>query len=97
MKPIRFYVEAEAELRCAAVFYERQQTGLGKRFLDAAFAAVHRMRLFPAASPPSAEGCRQIRVERFPFGIVFCERPDEIAVVAVVHFKRRPGYWRGRG
>lgn len=96
MKPVRVYAEAEDELRCAAVYYEGQQAGLGKRFLDAVFAAVHRMRLFPAASPPSAEGCRQVRVERFPFGIVFSERPDEIVVVAVVHFKRRPGYWRER-
>jgi plasmid stabilization system protein ParE len=96
MKPVRFYAEAEDELRCAAVFYERQQAGLGKRFLDAAFAAVYRMRLFPGASPSSVEGCRQVRVERFPLGIVFRERPDEIAVVAVIHFKRRPGYWRTR-
>ena len=96
MKPVRFYPAAESELLAAASFYEGQQSGLGKRFLDAASAAVHRIRLFPAAAPQSAQECRQVRVERFPYGIVFREHTDEIIIVAVIHFRQKPGYWLGR-
>lgn len=32
----------------------------------------------------------------FPFAIVYIEEPDRIWIVAVMHFKRRPGYWHGR-
>jgi hypothetical protein len=33
-------------------------------------------------------------VGRFPFAVVYREiSPEEIEVVAVAHFKRRPKYW----
>ena len=35
MKPIRFHPEAETEMIQAALWYEKQQDDLGKRFLAA--------------------------------------------------------------
>ena len=39
---------------------------------------------------------RRCCVERFPFGIVFREKEEEIQIIAVVHFKRDPDYWKQR-
>jgi len=35
-------------------------------------------------------------VRRFPFGILYRIEPEQIVVVAVMHLRRRPGYWRDR-
>ena len=32
----------------------------------------------------------------FLYAIVFMEKPEHVWIVAVMHMKRRPGYWRGR-
>jgi hypothetical protein len=32
----------------------------------------------------------------FPYSIIFVEKPDYIWIVAVMHMKRRPSYWRQR-
>ncbi|HLP77009.1 MAG TPA: hypothetical protein VK327_08830 [Candidatus Paceibacterota bacterium] len=32
----------------------------------------------------------------FPYAIVFMEKLEHIWIVAVMHLKRRPGYWRRR-
>jgi plasmid stabilization system protein ParE len=40
---------------------------------------------------------RRALLRRFPFALVFLQRPDgPIRVVAVAHVKRRPGYWLRR-
>lgn len=39
---------------------------------------------------------RRRRIERFPYAIVFVESADEYVVVAVMHLRRRPGYWLSR-
>jgi hypothetical protein len=32
----------------------------------------------------------------FPYAIIYLNQPDRVWIVAVVHMKRKPGYWRGR-
>ena len=47
MKPIRFHPEADSEMVDAAVWYESQQKGLGKRFVTAVQDALNRIQLNP--------------------------------------------------
>jgi hypothetical protein len=35
-------------------------------------------------------------MQRFPFSVVYLDDPELIAIIAVAHTKRRPGYWKGR-
>ena len=39
---------------------------------------------------------RRYRLTRFPLGIVYVNPDDDIIVFAVMHLRRRPGYWRER-
>jgi toxin ParE1/3/4 len=32
----------------------------------------------------------------FPYAIIFLEKPGHLWIVAVMHVRRRPGYWRER-
>ena len=33
---------------------------------------------------------------RFPYAVVYLDLPDRVWIVAVMHFKQRPGYWAER-
>lgn len=39
---------------------------------------------------------RRFTMRRFPFAIAYVDLPEEIAVLAVAHAKRRPLYWLAR-
>lgn len=32
----------------------------------------------------------------FPYAVIYLDQPNEVWIVAVMHFKQRPGYWRER-
>jgi len=41
-------------------------------------------------------GARRHFGHKFPYALIYIERPEFVLIVAVAHFKRRPGYWRER-
>jgi len=41
-------------------------------------------------------GTRRHLARRFPYAVVFAERPDRLLIIAVAHCKRHPDYWRER-
>jgi toxin ParE1/3/4 len=47
MKPIRFHPDADTEMLNAAVWYESQQSDLGKRFLASVQDALNRIEVNP--------------------------------------------------
>jgi len=96
MKPVRFHPEAQLEMMESARYYEAQQEGLGKRFLAEIQSAIRRIAINPAMFHQVQADIRRCCISRFPYGIVFREAPAEIEIVAIIHFKRRPGYWSSR-
>lgn len=51
---------------------------------------------FSDAGFPYKFGCRRVLPGKFKFSIVYVVREDEIVVLAVAPFRRKPGYWRSR-
>ncbi len=96
MKRLRFHPEAQMEMVESAKYYEAEQAGLGKRFLEAIRTSTQKVRLFPSIYHRLHGEVRRCCVERFPFGVVFREEDDEIQIIAVVHFKRDPDHWKKR-
>ncbi|MBL9166881.1 MAG: hypothetical protein JNN07_04005 [Verrucomicrobiales bacterium] len=33
---------------------------------------------------------------QFPYAVIYLEKPDHVWIVAVMHMKRPPGYWKSR-
>ena len=97
MKPIRYHPEADSEMVNAAVWYEAQQDGLGKRFLTCVQDALNRIELNPEMYPVVEGDVRRCLTRTFPFGVLFRIRPDLIAIIAVMHLHRDPDYWKERG
>jgi plasmid stabilization system protein ParE len=59
-------------------------------------AATARALAFPQAGPSYLVKNRRVFVRGYPFFLVHREEPDGVAVFALVHESRRPGYWVSR-
>lgn len=87
---------ARAELLEAAAYYEECRAGLGKAFLSTVERAVARLSNKPLRWRKIGGRFRRCLVKQFPYGIIYAVEGDDIFVAAVMHLKRKPGYWRGR-
>jgi len=90
---VRFLSTAEAELQAAIEFYEGAENGLGAQFLDEVEAAVERIEVHPLAWAPMSPRTRRCRTNRFPYGLFYQVRSDEIVVVSVMDLRRDPKRW----
>jgi plasmid stabilization system protein ParE len=96
-----FEAEAEHELDEATQRYDEQRPGLGQRFLDEVATTTQRVREFPRAGAPVKHvpkelGARHAPVNGFPYHVVYLAKANEIRVLAIAHYRRRPGYWLDR-
>jgi len=96
MKTIKFHPDAESEMNDAARFYEDKQAQLGKRYLQTVMQTVEKISLNPTIYKKIESGIRCSRINTFPFAIVFREKENHVEVLAVMHIKRQPGYWKDR-
>ena len=96
MRRVRFHLDAEAEFIAATQFYETHAAGLGLEFVSEVRSAARIVAAHPEIGRRFAKRLRRFLVRRFPYGLVYRVEPDAIFVVAVMHLRRRPGYWKGR-
>jgi toxin ParE1/3/4 len=90
--------EAAEEMTAASEYYEERRTGMGERFINRVQLAVARIEAMPRIGAPSSARHPEIRrhaVGEFPYYVVYATEPV-ITVIAVMHMKRRPGYWMDR-
>ena len=87
---------AKEELREAKEYYDKQRQGLGDEFLDAIEDAGKRIKQFPRAWSKLSDKVWRCRTNRFPYGLVYCVDGENILVLAVMHLRRKPNYWRSR-
>ena len=87
---------ARAELLEAAAWYEAISSSLGADLLEAFDDGVGRIVALPHAWHPLGNELRRFRLTRFPYGIIYRCRGDDITIVAFAHHKRRALYWQDR-
>ena len=95
MTTYRFTSAALSELKEAMTYYEREQPGLGLAFLNEIDSAIDRILRFPRGWHPVSARSRRCRTHRFPFGLLYQIRTDEILITAVMDLRRDPRRWRG--
>ena len=96
MRRVVFLDPAEEEMLEAAAYYEMQAPGLGGDFLAEVQYAVQRIAEYPESGRLIKGTIRRRLLRRFPHGILYRIDPDEIVIVAVMHLRRRPDYWKDR-
>lgn len=96
MKAVRFHEAARQELADEALYYAAISPKLGERFVAAVEAAMLLASEFPAIGSPYKYSTRRVFPKKFRFSVVYVEHDDELYVLAVAPFSRKPGYWRSR-
>ena len=93
---IRFLEIAQIELDDAIEYYNYEIPGLGDAFLTEVLNTLDRIGKYPEAWQPSSKRTRRCQTRRFPYGIMYQIRKDEILVVAIANLHRKPDYWKDR-
>ncbi len=76
--------------------YERCEPGLGLDFSIEVRASLQTILRYPDAWPIISEDVRRCLVNRFPYGILYSIEQSQIFVLAVMHLRRHPNYWKER-
>ncbi len=93
---LALHPDAIREIETAALFYEQSRSGLGREFLAATENAFVDIKRYPRLWRKFAGRFQRYLVQRFPFAVIYTMESDIIYVIAVIHLKRDPGYWRDR-
>ncbi|NWF38053.1 type II toxin-antitoxin system RelE/ParE family toxin [Mariprofundus sp. NF] len=93
---IRFLDSACQELDEAVAFYAEERPGLEYDLLREITHALNSIVAFPQAWHPLSKRSRRCRLRRFPYGLIYQVREDELLIVAVAHMHRKPDYWKNR-
>lgn len=94
--PVLIRREAERDLEDAATWYEEQQLGLGREFLDEVSHTLQLIAEQPDLYPVLHRSTRRALTRRFPFGIYYLPQTNRMVVVAVLHGSRDPRHWKQR-
>ncbi len=91
-----FHPEAETEFLAAIDWYEECSAGLGADFAAEIHAAIQRAVAMPLAWPNIDDDIRRVLANRFPYGVLYAPEGRSIYILAIMHLRRRPDYWRSR-
>ncbi len=88
--------EADAEFAEAVRYYGSIEPALGVRFYREIERLIRNVckqpNRFLSFHPPA----QRALTRKFPSAVVYLEQPDRVWILAVMHGKRRPGYWKSR-
>ncbi len=93
---VEFSSPAEVELNEVIAHYDLQRPGLGREFAIDVAAAIHRIEDYPNVWQRLAGKVRRCQLQRFEYGLVYRVQGGIATIYAVMHLRRRPGYWRER-
>lgn len=88
--------EADAEFAEAVRYYSEVSPELGVRFYREMERLLREVCAGPERFWKFDPPARRHFSRDFPYAVVYLEKPDHLWIVAIMHMKRRPGYWRER-
>jgi plasmid stabilization system protein ParE len=91
-----FHPEAETEFLAAIDWYEERSAGLGADFAAEIHAAIQRAVSMPLAWPKIDDDIRRVLANRYPYGVLYASEGRSIYILAIMHLRRQPDYWRSR-
>ncbi len=93
---ISFLKIAQIEFEEAVDYYNLQSEGLGFDFALEVKKTLERIFSYPNAWASLSKNTKRCRCNRFPYGVVYQIRDDELLVISVMHLHREPGMWEDR-
>ena len=91
---LKFSIVAEREIQTAADYYEKQEAGLGLRFVHELNHAIEFILQFPNAWSPISKRARRCLMRRFSYNVIYSVHENTVTIVTVVHQRRDPEKWQ---
>jgi len=95
-KLVEIHPSALAELKSALTWYLERNETAALKFAAEIDRSIELIVDSPGRWPSGEQSTRKFVLRRFPFAIIYREKPDAVQVLAVAHGYRRPGYWKDR-
>ena len=96
MSKIVFHDEASEEYIENYAWYYKRGHHIAEAFEHEMEQALAVILEAPERWPMYVSNWRRVLLRRFPFGVVYGMRDGAIVIIAIMHMKRRPGYWKNR-
>ncbi|MCE3251367.1 MAG: hypothetical protein K0Q67_377 [Cellvibrio sp.] len=96
MEGIIFHPDVSQEIKTAFNWYEEQAQGLGDDFIAELERAFMHIQQAPQIWPTFYRSSQRYLLPRFPFSIIYQQKPSALFILAVMHQHRKPGYWTKR-
>jgi toxin ParE1/3/4 len=91
-----FHPEAADEFAEAVRFYKMRGPNLGRRFSRELRTTIKKIVETPERSRVFDEDVRRSLLRVFPYLVLYTIEAEFILIIAIMHGKREPGYWKHR-
>lgn len=91
-----FHTLADKEVDEIIEYYDGVGETLGDEFFYELQSAITRVLQLPDAWQKVWPSARRCLLSRFPYQLVYQQRPEGILIVAVMHLHREPNHWVDR-
>ena len=91
-----FFEDAKIEYEEAIAYYDRQRLDLGKEFSEEIEKTIERISTAPTSWEKVTKTIHRCRTRKYPYGLLYEVQGEKIVIVAVMHLRRKPGYWKDR-
>ncbi len=88
--------QADAEFLQAQRRYIDVSAPLGRRFYDEITSVFRRVIEHPLRYKQFDPPARRLFANGFPYAVIYVARSDAIWIIAVMHVRRAPDYWKSR-
>ena len=92
----QFIDQAKVEFDEAMEFYDSCVAGLGIKLFSDFENTIERLLHFPYSATSIDSGIRKAVLSIYPFNIIYQIENDFVYILAFMHQKRKPGYWKKR-
>lgn len=96
MLELEYHPDIYEELNEAYSWYENRLKGLGEDFIEELDHAFSLIKTMPKTWPILTGKFRRFLLKRFPYGIIYQIRKNDILILVIMHLSRKPGYWMKR-
>lgn len=93
---LRTHPEADGELDDYFAYLAANTLWQVNRFADSLTIAVERLRENPTTSHFVWKDFRRYNMKRYPISIIYRVEPTSIYIIAFMHQRRHPDYWKSR-
>ncbi|TDU63205.1 plasmid stabilization system protein ParE [Prosthecobacter fusiformis] len=88
--------EVENEIEEIVIYLEGTGLWNADRFIERFRESLRGILQNPKSCHFVHESYRRSNLKQFPYAIIYRERKDDVHVIAVMHTKRHPDYWKTR-